>query len=527
MEFKDKMIYTLPNCIENSARLFPNKEAFRCGNASLSFQELDIKTNQLAKHLVDSGIQKGDRIGIYMNRCIETSIAIYGILKAGAVYVPIDPISPRTRTKFLIENCGIQFLITVPKQKKRVAKLLIEDISLKQVIGFSDDSDIKHFSWESIFSITLESYQRVNILSEDMAYIIFTSGSTGDPKGIMHTHKSGLAYAQLSASLYKLRPQDRVANHAPLHFDISTFGYFSAPYAGATTVIIPDAPISLPVSLGALIAEEKISIWYSVPLALSQLLLSGVLDQHDYSAIRWVLFAGENFTLKYLKGIMEKWPQAKYSNVYGPTEVNQCTFYNFNAKEIFKDYVPIGDVWDNTEYKIIDEDDKEVHKGETGQLLIRSSTMMLGYWNNKELTEKSIYKQQISNNLEQVYYRTGDLVRQDNLDRLVFLGRKDRQVKVRGYRIELDEIEAVLNDHPSIKECTVCVLEKDNEQKILTAAVILALGASTETNELIAHCRSKLPTYAVPQRIDVLKNFPRTSSGKIDLTQIRKTLISL
>ncbi len=521
------MIYTLPNCIENSANLFPNKEAFRCGESSLTYADLDIKTNQLAKHLVDSGVQKGDRIGIYMNRCIETAIAIYGILKAGAAYVPIDPVAPRARTQFLIDNCGIQFLVSVPKQKKRVAKLLEEETPLKQIIGIFDSSDGTCFSWESIFSVSLANYQKVNILSDDLAYVMYTSGSTGAPKGIMHTHKSGLAYAQLSANLYELKPEDRVANHAPLHFDISTFGYFSAPYASATTVIIPDAHTNLPVSLGALIAEEKISIWYSVPLALSQLLLCGVLDKHDYSSIRWVLFGGENFPVKYLEGVMKKWPQAQYSNVYGPAEVNQCTFYNFNATEEIGTYVPIGKVWNNTEFKILDENDNEIEKGESGQLVIHSSTMMLGYWNNSELTKRSLYKEGIANDLVITYYRTGDQVMQDDLNRLVFLGRKDRQIKVRGYRIELDEVEAILNSHKLVKECTVCVLEKENNEKILTAAVILLLGAQAEANELIAHCRSKLPAYAIPQRIDILEDFPRTGSGKIDLTQIKETLIAL
>lgn len=521
------MINTLPNCIENSANLFPNKEAFRCGESSLTYSDLDIKTNQLAKHLVDSGVQTGDRIGIYMNRCIETAIAIYGILKSGAAYVPIDPVAPHSRTQFLIKNCGIQFLVTTQKQKKRVEKLLETESNLQQVIGVADELNISNYSWESIFSLSLKNYRKVTILGSDLAYVMYTSGSTGTPKGIMHTHRSGLAYAQLSSNLYDLKPEDRVANHAPLHFDISTFGYFSTPYASATTVIIPDAHINLPTSLGALIAEEKISIWYSVPLALSQLLLCGVLDTQNFSSIRWVLFGGENFNLKYLKLIMQKWPQAQYSNVYGPAEVNQCTYYNFNATAVIGDYIPIGSIWDKTEYKVIDENDNQVTNGTPGQLVICSATMMLGYWNNKELTKKSLYTEKLNQNIEKTYYRTGDLVQHDELNNLIFLGRKDRQVKVRGYRIELDEIEATLNSHKSVKECTVCVLEKENKEKILTVAVILLLGAQVEVNDLIAHCRSKLPTYAIPQRIDILEYFPRTGSGKIDLTQIKETLIAL
>lgn len=521
------MIKTLPNCVENSALLFPKKEAFRCGNLSLSYAELDKKTNQLAKHLVDSGIQKGDRVGIYMNRCIETAIAIYGILKSGAAYVPIDPISPLSRTQYLIDNCDIQFLISTQKQKKRISKILAEETKLKQVIGTSDETSNSYYSWESIYSTSLENYQKVNVLGEDLAYIIFTSGSTGAPKGIMHSHSSGLAYAKLSSELYQLIPEDRIANHAPLHFDISTFGYFSSPFASATTVIIPDAHTKLPVSLGNLIAEEKITVWYSVPLAISQLLISGVLDNYDFSAMRWVLFGGENFPIKYLKGVIQKWPQAQFSNVYGPAEVNQCTYYNFNSSSTILDHVPIGEIWQDTDYRILDRNDAEVSQGESGELVVHSTTMMMGYWNNKELTNNSMYTEIVPSNNEKKFYRTGDLVIQNKQDLLVFLGRKDRQVKLRGYRIELDDIEATINDHAEVKEAAVCILEKENNEKTLSAAVILTLDAQIENKELMAYCRSKLPSYAVPQSIDILDEFPRTGSGKIDLTQIKKVLIEL
>jgi len=516
---------TLPNFIENSANLFPNKEAFRFGKSSLTYTDLNHKTNQLAKHLVDSGVQKGDRVGIYMNRCLETAIAIYGILKAGAAYVPINPVAPRSRVQFLIDDCGIQFLVTVPKQKKRINKLLEQETALKQVIGITDSLDGTSISWTSIFSIAMNGYQKVAILSDDLAYVMYTSGSTGTPKGIMHTHKSGMAYAQLSSELYGVKPEDRVANHAPIHFDISTFGYFSAPFASATTIIIPDAHTNLPASLGALIAEEKISIWYSVPLALSQLLLSGVLDTYDFSSIRWVLFGGESFTIKYLKRLMKKWPQANYSNVYGPAEVNQCTYYNFSSNIILEDYLPIGAVWNETEFKVIDENENQVEKDSAGELVICSTTMMKGYWNNAALTSKSLFTDKVEENIEKKYYRTGDIVRHDAKNNLVFLGRKDRQVKIRGYRIELDEVEAVLNGHHAVEESTVCVIENENNEKILTAAVILMFGLPTESKELISYCRSKLPTYAIPHRIEIFENFPRTGSGKIDLTQIKQVLI--
>jgi non-ribosomal peptide synthetase component F len=348
-----EMVKTLPDILENSSRLFPNNEAFRCGDQYLTYEDLNFKTSQLANHLIRSGVKKGDRVGIYMNRCIETVVAVYGILKSGAAYVPLDSTAPHARTLFLLNDCGIRFLVTTPNQSKRILKVLEEDSPIKQIIGLSED--VGHVSWKTIYNIPLENYKNLKISGHDLAYIMYTSGSTGTPKGIMHTHNSALAYAELSANLYGLNSKDRVGNHAPLHFDISTFGYFSSPYAGATTVIIPDAHTKFPVSLAKLIEAEKLTVWYSVPLALIQLWLSGALKNHNLQSLRWVLFGGENFTIKYLRALMLCWPNTKFSNVYGPAEVNQCTFHNLKQIPYLEEHIPIGKVWDKSYYIIFNE----------------------------------------------------------------------------------------------------------------------------------------------------------------------------
>lgn len=518
------MIYTLPHIIENAARKFPDQEAFRCGSDSLTYHSLNSKTDQLAKHLMESGVKKGDRVGIYMNRCLESVIAVYGILKCGAAFVPLDAAAPHSRTIFLIADCGIQFLVTSAKQKNKVPKLIEQGSPIKQVIGISEQIPMGSFSWDKIFTIDLTDFIRINILAQDLAYIMYTSGSTGAPKGIMHTHYSALSYAKLSANLYGLRNTDRIANHAPLHFDISTFGYFTAPLACATTIIVTDAHTKLPVSLAELMVKEEISIWYSVPLALIQLHLSGALDKHDLKSLRWVLFGGENFTLKYLRALMICWPNAKFSNVYGPAEINQCTYYNLESAPALNEQIPIGRVWDNTEFKILNEGDEEVSYGLTGELVVRTATMMIGYWNNDQLTQKSLFIEQLAHNLKYVYYRTGDMVRQDANGDLLFLGRNDRQIKLRGYRIELDEVETILKRHSDVIAAMVCVVQNDNNNKFLTAAVLTTDESNIETVELVAFCQKYLPSYAVPNNIVILNEFPRTSSGKTDLAAIKNIL---
>ncbi|WP_298553756.1 amino acid adenylation domain-containing protein [uncultured Algibacter sp.] len=517
------MIYNLVQIIENSARDFPDKESFRFLNEAITFKGLDVKSSQLASRLIKLGVKKGDRVGILMPRCLETAIAVYGILKSGAAYVPIDPFVPIERANFLIENCGIKYLITIPKQFKKIKKLLSEKNNLESIIGVSEIDTIKSFSWEAIFNSSLENYKPVNILGEDLSYILYTSGSTGTPKGIMHTHNSALAFTELVVNLYGFNSADKVANVAPLHFDPSILGYFSAPLAGATTIIISDAHLKFPVSLAELMEKEQLTIWFSVPLILVQLLLNGGIDRKDFSSLRWVLFSGEVFATKQLRALMQLWPHPEYSNIYGPTELNQCTNYNLSVPPEGGDTIPIGKPWGNTEYKILDVNDNEVNEGEEGLLVVRSATMMKGYWNNKPLTEKSLYIDEIAPGFDSVYYRTGDLVRLNDKKELLFLGRKDRQIKFRGFRIEIDEIENTLLKHEVVIEAAVFLSNIDDDQQLF-ATVLLSENSEIPTMNLKAHCKQYLPPYAVPERIEILEYFPRTSSGKVNRKDIEKII---
>lgn len=517
------MIYNLTQILEESAKVFPDKVAFKFMDETISFKNLEIKSSQLAKHLMGLSVKKGDRVGIIMPRCLETSIAVYGILKAGAAYVPIDPFLPNERSSFLIKDCGIKHLVTIPKHSKKIKKLISDNTVLDSVIGISNDQNINATPWEDVFKIKLKDYHSVNILGDDLSYILYTSGSTGTPKGIMHTHASALAFTELVVDEYGLKSNDKVANVAPLHFDPSILGYFSAPLSGATTVIISDAHLKFPVSLANIMEIEKFTVWFSVPLILSQLLLNGGIKNKDFSSLRWVLFSGEVFPTKQLRAIMKLWPQAKYSNIYGPTELNQCTNYNLTEPPETDDPIPIGTTWGNTEYKILDKNDNEVLKGEEGLLVVRSATMMKGYWKNKTLTKDSSYRYKIAPGFNHVYYRTGDLVKLNENNELLFLGRKDRQIKLRGFRLEIDEVETILLKYDNVIEAAVMVMDV-KEDKVLVSAVVLKEDSNVTIQDLEKHCKKTLPVYAVPSNISIMKSFPRTSSGKVDKLKIKKLL---
>jgi len=355
----------------------------------------------------------------------------------------------------------------------------------------------------------------------DLAYILYTSGSTGNPKGIMHTHRSGLSFAEWSAATYDLKPEDRLSNHAPLHFDLSTFDFFASSRVGATTVIIPTALTKFPANMSRIMESEKISVWYSVPFALIQLLQRGGLPDRDLSALRWILFAGEVFPTKHLRELMQTLPDIKFSNLYGPTETNVCTYYHVEQIPEGDETIPIGKVCENAEGLVVDADENLVEPGEVGELLIRGGTVMRGYWNQPEKTDNGFYRRPVFGYLEDIFYRTGDLVRQDEVGNYLYLGRKDRQIKTRGYRVELDEIEVALLSHPQVQEAAVYPIPDGQGSNLIEAAVVLKPDSDASASDLLDHISKQLPPYAVPVNLDMLEKFPRTSTGKIDRRELQ------
>ncbi|MEM1206775.1 MAG: amino acid adenylation domain-containing protein [Acidobacteriota bacterium] len=534
------MTFLLSQLVEAAAQRDPDRDAFRSPTEALTYGQLTDRANRLARLLVDDGVRRGDRVGIFMPRCVDSALAVHGILRAGAAFVPLDPLVPPEALRRLLEDCGIRHVVTHRGSVKTLHRLLAEHrTGLETVVGPAappgldlDPGAVRWRPWTDLDAYDGGSGPDVRVVGDDPAYIMYSSGSTGRPKGILHTHRSGLAYARLSVDTYDVNADDRIGNHSPLHFDMSTFGYFSAPLAGATTVLIPEAYTKLTASLSQLIEGEGLTIWYSVPLALIQLLTRGVLDQRDHSALRWVLFGGEPFARKHLYALMAAWPNARFSNVYGPAEVNQCTFFHVPrpadpaaaAEDPDRNAgaVPIGRIWDDTEGRILGDDDRPVDSGRSGELVIRSSTMMRGYWDRPDLDARAFYRETTDGGFKRTFYRTGDLVQRQDDGELMFLGRKDRQLKVRGYRLELDDIERTLSAHDAVEEAAVFPVRRRDDDRQLAAAASLKPGTTADAAGLRAYLADQVSSYAVPSEIRIVDAFPRTTSGKIDRRKLQE-----
>lgn len=511
------MLYLLHQIIDRSASTHPDKSAFSYDGEALSYDDLRTQANGLAATLSNHGVVPGDRVGLLLPKSLQLPIAVFGCLKAGAIVVPLDAQSPAERLALMIRDAGIRHVIVLPEQSRLVGKLCaIDGLDIRLILGL--DARRAHqstvVSWAELQPEN--SAPAIVMQEDDPAYLLYTSGSTGQPKGILHSHRSGLAYARLSADLYDINSDDILGNFAPLHFDQSTFDFYSGPLRAATTVMIPQAFGFATASLAKLIEEERLTIWYSVPSVLIQLILRDALVDTNLSSLRWVLFGGEPFPPKHLSRLMALMPTAQYSNVYGPTEVNQCTCFNVRGDQSVEEPLPIGRVWGNTEALVVDGNDRPVASGEPGELLIRSPTMMLGYWGRPDLNERAFFIRQRDGGLSDRFYRTGDLVSMRDDGEFEFLGRKDRQIKSRGHRVELDEVEAVLCGHVDIDEAATFTVEDDEQGTLIEAAVILRRKAKVSNKEINRHAARMLPGYAVPRRIHVVTEYPRTRTGKVD-----------
>ena len=499
------MVFLLPDAVSGTAQAAPERQAIVCRKESLTYGQLEQRTNQLARILVDQGVRRGDRVGIFLDKSIESAVALYGIMKADAAYVPLDVTAPPARLDYVIKHCGIRHLVTAPNKRRALVQLLATpDCPIESLLGAPAIEGIRarHVTWKDI-SLTSSATIDSGCLDQDLAYIMYTSGSTGEPKGIIHTHASGLSYAKWAHDVYSLRPEDRLTNHAPLHFDLSSFDFFASALAGATTVIVGGEYLKLPASYSQLLADEKITTFFTVPYTLTQLLTRGALDQRDLTALRWIIFGGEPFPMKHLVSLMAALPQARFSNMYGPTEVNGCTYYHVpRPLEDEETPIPIGKTWRNADALIVDADDRILADNKPGELLILSSTMMQGYWNRPDLNKLAFTKLAGTEEHPHYYYCTGDLVERRPDGTLKFLGRKDRQIKTRGYRVELDEVEASVIKLGPVEEAAAFAVPDGEGSHAIHVAVILTPEANQGTSiDLLNALKETLPWYCVPQKL--------------------------
>ena len=522
------MKFLLQSLVLESAARTPERTALRLLDATLSYSELEQRSNQVAHVLYDFGVRRGDRVGIYSPKSLEAVISLYGILKAGAAYVPLDPLAPAERVAMIIRDCGLRGLCTSAVMSEHLPAVVARAAGLAWTLGISTAvrPELSTADWQVVAQAPAHPLAQT-LTEQDLAYILYTSGSTGTPKGVVHTHRSALAFVEWAVAEFGLHGDDVLSGHAPLHFDLSTFDLFAAATVGATTLLLPESIKRLPASLAELIARMRVTTWYSVPTALIQLLLRGALAAYDLSALRRVLFAGEVLPTKFLRALMQRLPGARFSNLYGPTETNVCTFYHVPPlAEEADEPIPIGRPCANTELLVLDESGAAVRPGESGELVVRGPLVMRGYWQRPELNERAFFIRDSAAPTPDVYYRTGDLVVEELAGGYRLLGRRDNQVKTRGYRVDLEEVEQALLGCAAVEQAAAYALPDEEGSCLIAAAVVFCAGHTSSLPELRALLAATLPPYALPTQLAAVSELPRTSTGKIDRPTLRARALS-
>jgi amino acid adenylation domain-containing protein len=502
--------FTLHGLVRAAADESPDQIAVVDATSTLTYRQLDTRSARIAAGLRSLGVGPGDRVAIAAEKSVTSVAALYGIMRTGAAYVPIDPLAPPMRAGGIIRDAECRALCV---DSAAAGSLVGKDGGdLPPILGVEDG--VAGAALTSSDLDALDPDPRIDGCESDLAYILYTSGSTGVPKGVMLTHRNALSFVEWTVDRFGVRADDRLSSHAPFHFDLSVFDIYGAALAGATLDLLTSAERSFGAEMTQAVATRGITVWYSVPSAL--VLMCDAAAPEDVQSLRVVLFAGEVFPMKHLRRLRGLVPNAMLGNLYGPTETNVCT-YHVVPDELPGDDdrpLPIGKACENQEVFALDENLKPVAHGDVGELWVRGPTVMKGYWGDPERTARVLQQNPLHERFPDPTYRTGDLVRRTPDDVFEFLGRRDHQIKVRGYRIELGEIESALVSHPAVREAAVVAVPDERAGARLIGFVVSI--KDVDELELKRHCRDRLPRYMIPTSLVIGSELPHTSTGKID-----------
>ena len=516
------MAYVLHQLLTESAERRPDAEAVRLLDQALTYAELEKLSNQLAHALIEIGVVPGDRIGIYLHKSPAAIAGIFGIMKTGACYVPVDPNAPGLRLAEIARQCGFRALITSFSLYEKLTAAFANECPMAAIFFIDKSPDMALPAPGFTFADSLPNQPTappaVNVIDQDLAYILFTSGSTGSPKGVMLSHLNALTFVNWACDTFAISGTDRLSNHAPWNFDLSVFDIFAAIKTGAAISLVPEGLSAFPVQLSSFIQNQKITVWYSVPMVLTMLGTHGKLHERDLNRLRLVLFAGEVFPIKHLRKLRRMLPAPRMANLYGPTETNVCTWYEVG--QIPEDQtkpIPIGKACTNMAVIAIDEAGKRVlAPGKEGLLYARGSNVMQGYYGRPSESAACFIGNPFAAGRDEKLYCTGDWVTIDEQGNFLLIGRKDHMIKTRGYRVELGEIEAVMVAHRAVDEAVALAIPDEAIGNAIRAIVTINDSDSLTSADLKRHCAEKLPPYMVPEEVEFCDTLPRTGTGKID-----------
>jgi len=519
---------TLPSFLTATASRHGARPALIMDDRVLTYAELDASANRVANSLIRHGVRGGDRVALWMPKSLEAITSIWGVLKAGAAFVPVDPAAPVARLATIARDCEIRALVSALDRADDLRDAFGTSAPMRTVL-YAGDGPIPPPAprWVSQRwnEVEAESAQPPPLHSDDagLAAVQYTSGSGGTPKGVAISHRTFAAQAQWTVTSLGLSTEDRIPGYTPLSGAMSTFEIFAGVLAGATVYPVPPRLAPFPAAVAKSWSDQRITVIYVVPSVLQMLLNRGNLGALDFSALRIIVTGGEHLPAQRLGELMRLLPRVRFIISYARTEAKLRTLHEVKFPPEDIDTRTIGKTAAGNGLLVLGEDEKPVADGAIGELWISGPSLMLGYYGLPEMTAEVMRTIRLGRSESVLACRTGDLVRRHAGGRLELIGRADEQIKVRGYRVETAEIESALCRHPAVHAAVVLAVPDPETGNRLKAVVVLKDGSNGGEQTLRNHCATELPPYMVPETIEFRASLPLMSNGKVDRRRLRES----
>lgn len=494
--------------MEQTVTRVPDKVAFANESFEMTFAEVYHDSRAIGSYLNNKGYYN-EPVVVFMEKHPKMISAFFGCVYGGDYYVPIDAEMPAFRIELIFENLQPRVIIC-DEVTEELAKKFVKPEDGVEIIQY-DNMVGTTINEEALASI------RDRQLDTDPIYIVFTSGSTGVPKGVVACHRSVIDYIENLSDVLGFNEDTRFANQTPLYFDACLKELYPTLKFGATTYLVPKSLFMFPIKLVEFLNEYKINTVCWVVSALTMISAFKAFDKVVPEYLHTIAFGSEVFPIKQYNIWKETLPNAKFTNLYGPTEcTGMCCYYNVNREFALDDVIPVGRPFHNTEILLLNDKNELANDGEVGEICVRGTSLTLGYFNNFEKTNEVFVQNPLNTRYPELIYRTGDLGKWNEYGELMFVSRKDYQIKHMGHRIELGEIEANVNKIDEIKS-SCCVYDKGKGK------IVLVYVGDISEKDLIIILKEKLPRYMIPNKVEKLEQMPLTANGKMDRVYLSKT----
>lgn len=495
----------LHESLEQTAAHSPDRCALIAGNRRYSYSRIEQLASAMAARLSARGVVRGERVATFLDNGLDAVVGVYAALKCGAVFIPVNPLTKADKLAYLLNDAEVSALLTQESLRGEFARALNKAPSVRACLMVETDGAE---SVPATNSPKASVPQRVKSIDIDLASIIYTSGSTGDAKGVMLTHLNMLSAARSVCQYLGLRQGDIILSTLPLAFDYGLYQVLMAFMVGATLVL--EHSFAFPVKVLEQMAAERVTVFPGVPTMFSMLMSLKHIDRYDLASLRLITNTAAALSETHIRELRALFPQAQLYSMYGLTECQRVSY--LPPEQLDERPTSVGRGMPNEEVWLVDEAGQRLPNGSVGELVIRGSHVMRGYWRKREATERRLKPGDTPG--EQVLY-SGDLFRTDAEGFLYFVARKDDIIKSRGEKVSPREVENVLYSMSEVQDAAVIGVDDALLGQAVKAFVVLRTGASCTERDIIKYCAARLESFMTPKFVAIVLSLPRTDTGKI------------